>query len=135
MENRLYACPVDSTLLTVTVVHKPADRCVAASLNRDMAKIRERSKHWSLTLNLSKTKPSIVSRCEPSPWLLGRTCPNLDILDVMFDNRLNFKDHEHSIVSRVSQRIGILRLGKRIFVDNTVFFHCSNTIMQLFSNL
>ena len=37
-----------------------------------------------------------------------------------FDSKLTFEDHVRGIVSRVSQRIGILRLVKRIFVDTSV---------------
>ena len=50
--------------------------------------------------------------------------PNLDILGVKFDSRLTYEDHVHGIVSRVSQRIGILRLVKRIFVDTSVLLRC-----------
>ena len=50
MENRLYAYADDSTLLAV--VRKPADRpAVAASLNRDMARIQEWCNHWCMILN------------------------------------------------------------------------------------
>ena len=50
--------------------------------------------------------------------------PNLDILGVKFDSRLTFEDHVRRIVSRVSQRIGILRLVKRVFVDTSVLLRC-----------
>ena len=46
--------------------------------------------------------------------------PNYDILDVKFDSRLTFEDHGRGIASRVSQRIGILRLVKRVFVNTFV---------------
>ena len=42
--------------------------------------------------------------------------PYFDILGLKFDSKLTFEDHVRGIVSRVSQRIGILRLVKRIFV-------------------
>ena len=42
---------------------------------------------------------------------------NLDILGVKFDNKLTLENHVRSIVSRVSQRIGIMRLVMRVFVD------------------
>ena len=46
MENRLYDYADDSTLLAV--VRKPADRpAVAASLNRDLARIQEWCNHCS----------------------------------------------------------------------------------------
>ena len=50
--------------------------------------------------------------------------PNLDILGVKFDSRLTFEDHVRSIVSRVSQRIGNLRLVKHVFVDTSVLLRC-----------
>ena len=46
--------------------------------------------------------------------------PNLDILRVKFDRKLTFEDHVRGIVSRVSQRNGILRLVKHIFVDTSL---------------
>ena len=46
--------------------------------------------------------------------------PKLDILGVKFDSRLTFEDNVRGIVSSVSQRIGILRLVKRVFVDTSV---------------
>ena len=49
-----------------------------------------------------------------------RASPNLAILGVKFDRKLTFVDHVSGIVSRVSQRIGILRLVKRLFVDTCV---------------
>ena len=50
--------------------------------------------------------------------------PNLDILGVKFDSRLTFEGHVRGIVSRDSQRIGILRLVTLIFVDTSVLLHC-----------
>ena len=41
--------------------------------------------------------------------------PKLDIFAVKFDSKLTVEDNVCSIVSRLSQRIGILRLVKRIF--------------------
>ena len=46
--------------------------------------------------------------------------PNLDILWKKFDSRLPFQDHVRGIVSRVSQRICILRLVKLVFVDTSM---------------
>ena len=48
-----------------------------------------------------------------------RASTNLDIFGVKFDSKLTFED-VRGIVSRVSQRIGILRLVKHIFVDTSV---------------
>ena len=71
VENRLFAYADDSTLLAA--VRKPADRpAVAASLNRDLARIQVWCNHRCMMLNSNKTKALVVSRsrtaCEPSPW-------------------------------------------------------------------
>ena len=50
--------------------------------------------------------------------------PNLDILGVKFDSRLAFEDHVCCIVSRVTQRICILRFVKLVFVDTSVLLRC-----------
>ena len=53
-----------------------------------------------------------------------RAGPNLDILDVKFDCNFIFEDHVRSVVSRVSKRIGILMVVKRINVDTSVLLRC-----------
>ena len=115
--NRLFEYADDSTLLAV--VHKPADRpAVAASLNMDLARIQE----WCKILNPNKTNSSVVRRSRlNSPhgdFILSgvsiQDSPNLNILGVKVDSQLTFKDHVRGIVSHVSQRIGVLRLVKRI---------------------
>ena len=53
-----------------------------------------------------------------------RASPNLYILGVKFCSKLTFEDHVRGIVSRVSQRIEILRLVKRIFVDSCTLLRC-----------
>ena len=50
--------------------------------------------------------------------------PNLDTFGVKFDSKLTFGDHVRGIVSRVSQRIGILRLVKLVFVNTSVLLRC-----------
>ena len=55
---------------------------------------------------------------------LGFVPINLDILGVMLDSMLTFENHVRGIVSRVSQRNGILSLVKRIFVNTSVLLHC-----------
>ena len=132
VENRLYAYADDSTLLAV--VRKPADRpAFATSLNRDLARIQELSNHWRMILNPNKTKALVVSRYRTvNPpysdlvlsWVSICASPNLDILGVRFDSRLTFEYHVRGIVSRVSQRIGILRLVKRVFLDTYVLLRC-----------
>ena len=139
VENRLFAYAVDSTQLAV--VRKPAYRpAVAASLIRGLARIQEWCNHWCMILNPKKTKALVLSRSRTvSPphgdlvlsVVLIRASPNLDILGVKFETKLTFEDHVRGIVSRVSERIGILRLVKRIFVDTSVLLRC---YLHLFSN-
>ena len=126
-ENRLYSYDDDSTLLAV--VRKPADRpAVAASLHRDLAKIQEWCRHWCMIMNPNKTKALVVSRSKTVNPPMGDlvlsgvsicASPNLDILGVKFDSRLTFENHVRGIVSLVSQRDGILRLVKYVFVDSS----------------
>ena len=49
-----------------------------------------------------------------------RASPNFDVLGIMFGSKLTSEDVYNVIVSRVSRRIGILWLVKRVFV-NTIF--------------
>ena len=41
-----------------------------------------------------------------------------------FDSRLTFEDHVLGIISRVSQKNGILRWVQRVFVDTSVLLRC-----------
>ena len=118
VENKLFAYADDSTLLAV--VRKPADiPVVAASLNRDLARIQEWCNNWCMIMNPNKTKAVVVSRSRTVSLPHGdfvlsgisiRASPNLDIIGVKFDSKLTFEDHVRGIVSRISQRTGILRL-------------------------
>ena len=92
-----------------------------------MARIQE----W--ILNPYKTKALVVSESRTVSPPHGdlvfsgvsiRTSLNLDILGMKFDIKLTFEDHVRGIVSRVSQRIVILRMGKRIFMDISVLRRC-----------
>ena len=82
-----------------------------------------------MILNINKTKSLVVSRSRtvnpPHGDLVlsgASICvsPNFDILGVKFDSKLTFEDHVLGIVSRVYQRIGILRLVNNVFVDTSV---------------
>ena len=79
-----------------------------------------------MILNPNKTRALVVSRSRTVNPPLGdlvlsgvSTCAssNLDILGTKFDGKFTFEDHVRGIVSRVSERIGVLRLAKHIFVD------------------
>ena len=127
VENRLFAYADDSTVLAA--VHNPADMLQkekAESLNRDLARIQEWCNHCCMILNPHKTKALVISRSRTVNIPHGdlvlsgvsiRASPNLDILGVKFNGKLTFEDYVRDVVSRVSRRIRILRLVKRIFVD------------------
>ena len=113
---------------------------------RDLARIREWCNNWCMILNPNKSKASAVNRSQTVKSPHGDlflsvvsipASPNLDILGVKFDSKLTFEGQVRFIVFRVSQRIGIFRLIKRIFVDTSVFLHCYyaflSTYLEYFS--
>ena len=88
----------------------------------------------------NKTGGSVVSRSRTANPPHGNlvfsgvsicASPNLDILRVKFGSKLTFEDHVRGIVSRVSQRIGISRLVKCVFVDTSVLFRCYYALVPL----
>ena len=105
---------------------------VGASLNRDLAKIQE----WWITraLNLIFTRLRLSSLVDPELWtismvtsclwFLSELVPTSTTFGVKFDSKLTLEDHMRGIVCRVSQRVGILRLVKRIFVDTSEVLRC-----------
>ena len=115
-------------------MHITADRpAVAASLNKELARIEEWSNHWCTILNRNKTKALVVSRSRTVNRPHGDlvlsgvsicASPNLEILGVMCDSKVTFEDHGRGIVSHVSHRIGVLRLVNRVFVDTSVLLRC-----------
>ena len=138
VENRLFNYSDDSTQLAV--VCKPGNRPAASgSLNRDLARIQEWCNDWGMIQNPNKTKDLLVirSRTVSPPHgdlvlsvVFIRGSPNLNSLGMKLDSKLSLDDHARGIVSSVSQRIGILRLGKCIFVDISVQLLC---YLHLFS--
>ena len=91
---------------------QPTDLLLLIPFNRVLARIQEECTHWSTILNPIKTKALVVSRSRTANPPHGdlvlsgvyiRASPNLDILGVKFDRKLTFEDHEHGIVSPVSQ--------------------------------
>ena len=95
-----------------------------------------------MILNPNKTTPLVVGRSRTvnpphGDLVLSRVSicasPNLDILGVKFDSRLTLKNHVRGIVSRVSQRIGILRFVKH--VCSLLLCICSPNPWVLFSGV
>ena len=73
------------------------------------------------TKSLIVSRPRTVNPPHDDLVLSGvstSSSPSLYILSVKFDSKLIFKDQLRGIVSRVSQRIDILILVKRVFVYN-----------------
>ena len=82
-----------------------------------------------MILNPNITKALVASRSRTVSPLHGdlvlsgvsiRASPNLDTLGVKFNSKLTLEVHGRGIVSRLSRRIGILKLVKRTFVDTSV---------------
>ena len=66
VENRLFAYADDSIILAV--VGKPADRpAVAASLNRDLARIQEWCNHYCKIQSPNKTEATVTSASTTKP--------------------------------------------------------------------
>ena len=87
------------------------------------------SQQTDLLLNPNKTEALVAGRSrtvsppDGDPVLYGfsfRASPNLNILGVKFDSKLTYELNVLGIIFGVCQRIGILRLVKRIFVDTSV---------------
>ena len=133
VENRLYTYADDSTL--PPVVRKPADRpAVAASLNRDLARIQEWYNHWCMIQNLDKTKGWVVI-VDPGLWTLPMvnwSCLGLPFALVPTSTFLAWSLSAGSpskticvVLSPVSlKEFVILRLVKRVFVDTSVLLRC-----------
>ena len=94
-------------------------------LGSNLSRIQVWCNHWWMIQNPRKTKPLVVSRSRTDNPLRGklvlsavsiRDSLNLDILGGKFDSKLTFEDHVLGIVTSVSQRNGILRLVKHVFV-------------------
>ena len=144
---RFPCCTIDllglrtSKLKLHAVIRKPADKpSVPASHNRDLARIQEWCNHWYMILNPKKTDALVVSWSRTANPPHGdlvfsgvsiKASPNLDILGVKFDSNPIFEDHVRDIVSRISQKIYILRLVKCIYVDTSVILRCYFTFVLL----
>ena len=133
VENRLFLLMQMTPHYWQLFASQQTDLLVLLPFNRDLALIQAWCNHWCMILNPNKSKALVFirSRTVNPPYgdlvvsgVSIRACLYLDILGVKFDSKLTFEDHVRGIVSLVSQRIGILRLVKRIFVDTSVLLHC-----------
>ena len=110
VENRLYACADDSTL--IAVIRKPADRSVAAVVNRDLVRIQVWCNHWCMILNPIKTMALVASgsrTVNPShgDLVVSGVCirarPNQYIVCVTFYSKLTFEGHVRGSFSCLSE--------------------------------
>ena len=131
LDNKLIGYADDSTLMAV--VPSPGVRVtVAESLIRDFGRVSEWRDLWGMKLNASQTKTMIVSRSrtmqpQSPPLTIGGTVlkesDDFVILGVIFDSKLTFEKH-FRLVSRASQRFGILRKSWRVFHDRSLLERC-----------
>ena len=82
-----------------------------------------------MKLNASKTKTMIVSRSHTvhlqlTPLTLDGTLlkesADLVILEVMFESKMIFEKHLHSVSSAAAQRLGIMRKSCQVFHDRSL---------------
>ena len=139
LENALINYADDSTL--VAAINNPNCRAsVAASLNRDLARIQEWCSFWNMKLNHSKTSSLVVSRSRdinPHPHLvIGHNviadCSTLKILGVLFDSKLIFESHLRAIAASASQKLGLVRKASTIFGSSSVSMTCFRSFILPF---
>ena len=138
VEDRLHICLCWWLRISSSCSQGSRQTCVAASLNKDLARIQEWFNHWWRILNPNKTKILVVSRSRTVNPSLGElvlsgvsicTSPSLDIFGAKFDRPCAWEDHVSGIVSCASQRVGILMLVKCILVDTPVLLRCYNAFV------
>ena len=132
VSNILVGYADDATL--VAVCKRPSDRSsVSDSLLSDMHSLGNWCSQWGMLLNPGKTKTMVVSRSRtaiPSfPALIFdgveiEEVSELVVLGVTLDTKLTFENHIRSIVSRSSQKIGLMRRAWRVFGSVDVLRRC-----------
>ena len=129
LENKLISYADDTTLYSS--VNSPSNRGeVAASLNRDLARITSWCQLWGMKLNANKTHSMTISRSRtldpPHPCLYISDeqideVSSLRLLGVIFDSKLTFEKHIRSLSSSIAQKTGLLRKCFKTFGrDSTV---------------
>ena len=119
----------DDTTLSVNI-NSTNDRLVKANmLCRDISRIKSWCDRWGMKLNPSKSRSLIVSRSRtPQPQhpvlnVDNDVIPNfstLKLLGVTLDSKLTFETHVRSVVSCISQKLGLLRKCRRIYADDDI---------------
>ena len=114
-ENELYLYADDSTLYCkVDSNAKRAD--AAASINRDLVKIKAWADRWKVIFEPSKCQAMIISR-KRTPYDLKLyydeteipITDEIKILGVTFDSKLTWKKHLNNVSGRAGQKLGALR--------------------------
>ena len=114
-ENELYLYADDSTLYA-PIPSPQASEDVAASLNRDLTRMKSWADTWKVTFEPSKCKVMTFSR-KRSPSELNLYLGDcqlaakheLEILGVTFDSKLTWSKHILAITTRAGQKLGALR--------------------------
>ena len=114
-QNELFLYADDSTLFAPIRTSDNIDT-VAASLNRDLSKMKEWAERWKVTFEPTKCKTMVLSRKRtPSkPDLYFGDCKlptvnELEILGVTIDSKLTWSKHLSTISTRAGQKLGALR--------------------------
>lgn len=133
LENELISYADDTTLFSS--IQSPSNREeVAASLNRDLAKINSWCQLWGMRLNANKTHSIVFSRSRtldpphPDLFLSGEEIEEVEdvrLLGVTLDSKLTFEKHIRSLSSAIAQKTGLLRKCFRTFA-------CDSTVIKSF---
>ena len=90
-----------------------------------------------MRLNLNKTQSMIVggsrATCPPPPFLFisitsQNSCYSFEIFGFMFDNKITFENHIHSILLSVPEKIGLIK-SFRVSEDQDVLLRCFNSFI------
>lgn len=133
LENNIISYADDTTIFSS--IPSPHHRdLIAASLNRDLARITSWCEQWGMKLNPKKTQSLLISRSRtilpphPSIQLSGESVEdvlNLRLLGVSFDKKLTFEHHIRSLSSSIARKIGLLRKCYKTF-------NCDATLRKSF---
>ena len=119
----------DDSILLCRIPHSRDRASVAASLNDDLAVIRDWCSRWGMLVNPSKTTGMLISRsCTVEPqvpdlvWdgFLAQMVSEVKILGVILNSKLAFEKQVRAIAASTSRSVGILRKTMSVFGDVTV---------------
>ena len=123
----------DDTSLYAHIPSPDMRQVVADSLMDDLDKIQSWCHQWGMKLNPNKSKDMIVSRSRslfpehPNLYVNRVLVDQVDevkLLGVTLDSKLTFEAHLRIMSRCLSQKLGILRKSKKIYMDDNILRNC-----------